>query len=88
MTCALIAAALISQSGVDHTFAVDTFIDRQRPDGNFGRDPTLLAGNGRVILLRFPELNVSGRLGVANATVSLTFVQTADVRLKRVSLLR
>lgn len=52
----------------------DTYLDRTQPDKNFGREPALLIGNGKVILLRFPHLawtNTHGKK-VAKARIILT----------------
>lgn len=57
----------------------DTFIDSSRAEENFGREPSLVLGPGKVILIDFPEtkwLGLSGKR-VQSAELVLTFSRPA-----------
>jgi len=55
----------------------DTFVDSSAPNKNFGRDPLLSAGPGKVILIRFSGLGAA--LGVANRVTSASLTLNQEI---------
>lgn len=51
----------------------DTFIDPSAPDMNFGREPALVLGNRRAILMSFPQLSWEGYAGKKVKSAQLVF---------------
>ena len=73
----LVACLVHGQPNVEKVslkIAADTVIDRQSPDANAGREPVLKVGDGRVLLIRFPELGTRYGAGkrVKSAVLTLS----------------
>lgn len=73
MLSLLVALSALPQEKISLTLAADTVIDRALPDGNAGREPILKVGDGRVLLIKFPELGTRVGSGKRVKSATLTF---------------
>jgi hypothetical protein len=84
----MILAAVIAQSDTIALRPVeDTSLDRATPEVNYGRDTILKAGEGRVVLVRFPQLgfHAGGLRRAESAAVQFRIVADGGLELKSVS---
>jgi hypothetical protein len=63
MTLLAALAIFPQQQPVALTLAVDTYLDRKSPDGNAGREPFLMGGTDKAVLVRFPDLGIKIGMG-------------------------
>jgi hypothetical protein len=66
--------------------AYDTFLDSALPDVNFGRDAGLVAGSGKVLLVRFPGIGwrLDPERKVSEARIEFRILAGGPVRLKSI----
>lgn len=86
MISAFIALATVQQP-VALTLAADTYIDRKAVDANSGREPLLVAGVDKAILVRFPDLGTTVGAGrkVKSAKLIMGLSRPGEPRLESVS---
>lgn len=71
MVSALLAISLLPQQAT-LTLAADAYLDRKAPSVNTGREPLLLGGIDKAILVRFPDLGL--RVGMGKRVKSASLV--------------
>lgn len=83
----LLAALLAQSDSVALRPVEDTTLDRATPDTNFGRDTILRAGEGRAVLVRFPQIgfHAGGLRRAESAAVRFRIVADGGLELKSVS---
>ncbi|MBL8087204.1 MAG: hypothetical protein JNM85_03930 [Chthonomonas sp.] len=96
MSLAFLAGLAFAQQPVSMTFAwgdsgggkrplyavSDTFLSSAEPHRNFGKDPLLEGGPGKVILIRFDDLRQRlGSMKLTSASLMLTKVEGSDFSL-------
>ncbi len=87
----LSALLYVGQDDLKHAtllYAQDTTLEKSMPQANFGREPGLFGGPGRIVLIRFPETTEEGRIRVSSASLHLTRQSGGDLHLKSVGLLK
>jgi hypothetical protein len=70
MISALLAISMLPQQAT-LTLAADAYLDRKLPSVNTGREPLLLGGIDKAILVRFPDLGLKIGMGMRVKSASL-----------------
>jgi len=73
MLAAILALTLSPQETVTLSLAADAYLDRKSPGANTGREPLLVGGVDKAVLIRFPELGLSVGAGKRVRSAHLTF---------------
>lgn len=89
MLALVLGAALAfpaSEEAVTLTSCLDTYLDAEAPDANYGRDATLVGGPRKAVLVRFPGIGTRLAPGkkVAEARLELRTLSAGPVRLRSV----
>ncbi len=82
----IVERGAIASGGLRSWEIQDTFIDKQLPGNDFGRDPLLSAGPGKLVLLKFPGLEryVAPGYRIKSATLILRHALGSPPDIKRV----